>query len=152
VGGGPFPTELFDETATKIREVGKEFGTTTGRPRRVGWLDLVATRYTVMVSGVTAIAATGLSVLAGLPTLRVCTGYRYQGQLLDAFPADCQVLTKVEPVFQEFEGFGQAIDGCTSYADLPSQARRYVEFIEDFIRVPIRLVCVGRRRDQILFR
>ncbi len=150
VGGGPFPTELSGETADRIRKTGNEFGTTTGRPRRVGWLDLVATRYTTAISGVTAIASTGLAVLAGLPRIKACVGYRHQGRMLDAFPADAEVLAQVEPVYEEFEGFEQSISACTSFADLPAQARRYVECVEDFVRVPIKLVCVGRRRDQIL--
>jgi adenylosuccinate synthase len=152
VGGGPFPTELFDATADRIREIGKEFGTTTGRPRRVGWLDLVATRYTASVSGVTALACTGLSVLAGLPELNVCIGYELDGKTVTSFPADAGVLARVKPVYQTFEGFPGPIDSVRSYGELPAGARKYVEFIENFTRVPIRMICVGRRRDQILMR
>lgn len=152
VGGGPFTTELFDDTADRIREVGKEFGTTTGRPRRVGWLDLVATRYTASVNGVTAFACTGLSVLAGLPEVKVCIGYKHNGKTLDSFPADINVLSKVEPVIKTFPGFKGPVDGCKSFAELPIEARNYVEFIDGFTGVPIKMVCVGRRRDQILFR
>ncbi len=150
VGGGPFPTELLDQTGQRIRELGKEFGTTTGRPRRCGWLDLMAVRYAAAVSGATAITCTGLSVLAGLPELRVCVGYRYQGRKLEAFPADARVLLAAEPIYQEFEGFAGPIDHCRRFADLPPQARAYVEFVERFVGVPVRFVCVGRRRDQIL--
>jgi adenylosuccinate synthase len=152
VGGGPFPTELHDASAERIREVGREFGTTTGRPRRVGWLDLVATRYTAAVNGVTAVACTGLAVLAGLPRLKVCVGYRHGGRELESFPADAGVLAAVEPMYREFEGFNGRIESCRSFEELPPQARAYVEFIESFVGAPIRMVCVGRRRDQILMR
>lgn len=152
VGGGPFVSELFDETAQRIRDVGREYGTTTGRPRRCGWLDLVAVRYTAAISGATALACTGLSVLARLPKLKACVGYRYRGRLLDAYPADGRVLAEVEPVYQEFEGFPQSVDGCRRYEDLPVQARTFIEFAQKFVGVPVRFVCVGRRRDQILSR
>jgi len=152
VGSGPFPTEIHDATAERIREVGREYGTTTGRPRRVGWLDLVAMRYTAAINGVTAIACTGLSVLAGLERIKVCVGYRYKGRELDSFPADAAVLGGVEPILKEFEGFPAPIDSCRTFDELPSQARTYISFIESRIGVPIRMVCVGRRRDQILTR
>lgn len=154
VGGGPFPTELHGAVADRIREVGREFGTTTGRPRRCGWLDLVATRYAVSLSGITALACTGLSVLAGLDTLKVCTGYRQggNGKQTDAFLADADELAAVEPVYREFPGFAGPIDHCRSFRDLPAEARHYIEFIEQQVSVPIRMICVGRRRDQILVR
>ncbi len=152
VGGGPMPTEMFDATGEHIRQVGKEFGTTTGRPRRCGWLDLVATRYTARLSGATAIASTGLAVLTGLPVLKACVGYRYQGATLENFPADTEVLSRLEPVYREFPGFDEPISDCRAYKQLPAAARRFIEFAEDSIGVPIRFVCVGRRRDQILTR
>jgi adenylosuccinate synthase len=151
VGGGPFPTELHDGTAQRLRDVGGEYGTTTGRPRRCGWLDLVATRYTARLCGVTALACTGLSVLAGLEKIRVCVGYRHNGRTLDHLPADAAVLEAVEPVFEEFDGFAGPIDRCADFADLPREARRFIEFIEQFVGIRAAMVCVGRRRDQILF-
>ena len=150
VGGGPMPTEIHGEIGERIRQVGKEFGTTTGRPRRCGWLDLIATRYTARLSGATTIACTGLAVLTGLPTLKACVGYRYNGKTLDAFPADCDVLANLEPVYEEFPGFDEPVGDCTSYQQLPGAARRFITFAQKFIGVPIQMVCVGRRRDQIL--
>jgi adenylosuccinate synthase len=152
VGGGPHPTELRDATGDRIREVGREFGTTTGRPRRVGWLDLAAVRYTARLCGASAIAVTGLAVLAGVGPLKVCVGYRHQGRELEGYPCDAAVLEAVEPIYQDLEGFDQPIDVCHAYADLPGAAQRYLEFMEKFVGVPVRLVCAGRRRDQILSR
>jgi adenylosuccinate synthase len=152
VGGGPHPTELHDATGTRIREVGREFGTTTGRPRRVGWLDLSAIKYTARLSGATAIASTGLSVLSGIGKIKVCVGYDYQGSRLDAFPPDSGVLVAATPVYQELEGFDGDLGACASFTELPAPARTYIEFMEQFVGVPVKLVCVGRRRDQILVR
>ncbi|MCC7147032.1 MAG: adenylosuccinate synthase [Phycisphaeraceae bacterium] len=152
VGGGPMPTELKDDLGEQIRKTGNEYGTTTGRPRRCGWLDLLAVRYAAKISGITALACTGLSVLASLPKLKVCVGYRWQGQELKAFPADANVLAQVEPVYQEMEGFGGPVDQCRSQADLPAAARRYLKLIEEYTGVPVVIGCVGRRRDQILWR
>jgi len=152
VGGGPHPTELLDATGDRIREIGKEFGTTTGRPRRVGWLDLTAIRYTARITGVTMIASTGLSVLAGLPKLKVCVGYRYKGQELPGFPADASILAEAQPVYHELEGFEQTIGDCRGFDELPPAARRYIEYMEAFVGVRVAMVCVGRRRDQILYR
>ncbi|MCC6579072.1 MAG: adenylosuccinate synthase [Phycisphaeraceae bacterium] len=150
VGAGPFPTELLDETASQIRERGREYGTTTGRPRRCGWLDLVAVRYAVRLSGVTAVVGTGLSVLRGLPSLKLCVGYRVDGRIIDTVPASCDLLARVEPVFEELPGFDVAVDECRDANDLPAEAKKYIQRVEQFIGVPLAMVCVGRRRDQIL--
>ena len=152
VGGGPFTTEIHDELCQRIREAGREYGTTTGRPRRCGWLDLVAVKYATRLSGVTAVACTGLSVLSGLETLQVCVGYRYRGATLESFPPDAAILAEVEPIFEELPGFTGDTGACRSFADLPAQARAYVERVEAFIGTRIAMVCVGRRRDQILVR
>ena len=152
VGGGPHPTELKDAAGDRIRAVGGEFGTTTGRPRRVGWLDLAAVRYTARLNGATAISSTGLAVLSGISPLRICVGYRYQGRELEGYPCHCAVLEAVEPIYHELEGFTGSIDACRNFADLPPAAQRYVEFVEQFVGVPVRMVCAGRRRDQILVR
>ena len=150
VGAGPFPTELHDNLGNELRDRGGEYGTTTGRPRRCGWLDLAAVGYSARLCGVTGIACTGLAVLAGVEKLKVCTGYRAAGRRLDAFPADAGVLTQVEPIFEEMDGFSEPVDTCRHYQQLPGEARAYIEFIEQYLDVPIRIVCVGKRRDQII--
>lgn len=152
VGGGPMPTELDDEIGQRIREVGREYGTTTGRPRRCGWLDLVAVRYSARLNGTTGIALMILDVLAGLDRLKVCVGYKHAGKKLDGFPAEAGVLAAVEPVYEEIAGFAQQIDECREYDELPAQARAYVELIERHTGVPVRIIGVGPRRDQIIVR
>lgn len=150
VGGGPMPTELFDATADRIRERGREFGTTTGRPRRVGWLDLVAVRYAVMVQGVTEIAMTLFDVLSGFETLRVCTSYRTPTGVSDRFPADARALSEVEPVWTELAGFGEDLSNARSMDELPRGARAYIDLVESFVGVPISLVSVGPDRTQTI--
>ncbi len=152
VGGGPFPTELHDEIGQAIRDRGHEYGTTTGRPRRTGWLDLVALEYTTTLGGVTDICCTGISVLNGIDTLKVCTGYRYRGAKLDHFPADAAILAEVEPVYETLPGFDGPTDQAKSFDDLPAEAKAYFDFIAQHTGVRVSVVCVGRRRDQILFR
>jgi adenylosuccinate synthase len=152
VGGGPMPTELFDDTGDRIREVGKEYGTTTGRPRRVGWLDLMALRYTAEVSGATGIALMLMDVLAGMTELKLCTGYSYRGRELENFPADAAVLEALEPVYETVPGFEGPIDGCRRFDDLPPGARAYLQRIEQFVGVPVVLVSVGPRRDQTVLK
>ena len=152
VGGGPMPTELFDAIGDRIREVGKEYGTTTGRPRRVGWLDLVALKYTARLSGATGIALMLLDVLAGLPELKVCTGYRYNGERLENFPADANVLDEVEPIYETVPGFEQSVEDCRSFDELPEHAKAYIRKIELFVGVPVVLASVGPARDQTVLR
>ncbi|MEX0776007.1 MAG: adenylosuccinate synthase [Phycisphaeraceae bacterium] len=152
VGGGPHPTELKDALGERIRTAGQEYGTTTGRPRRVGWLDLMAVRYSARLNGATGLVVTGLAVLAGIETLRVCVGYKLGGQMLDAYPADGLLLARIEPVYEELPGFAQALGDCRSFGELPPAARAYIERIERFVGVPVKLVCVGRKRDQVLAR
>ena len=152
VGGGPMPTQLDDATGDRIREVGREYGTTTGRPRRCGWLDLVALRYTATVSGATGLAIMLLDVLAGLPELKVCTAYRLDGQTLDRFPADIDTLAHVEPIYQTLPGFGEDVTHCTEFDQLPDAAVRYLQFIEDFLGVPVVMVSVGPKRSQSIFK
>jgi len=152
VGGGPMPTELNDDTADRIREVGKEYGTTTGRPRRVGWLDLVALKYTATLSGATGIALMLMDVLSGLPELKLCTGYEHNGQTLANFPADASVLNSLTPVYESVPGFDEPIDECRRFSDLPDNARAYIQKIEQFVGVPVSMVSVGPRRDQTVLR
>ena len=152
VGGGPMPTELHDDVGERIRRQGREYGTTTGRPRRCGWLDLVALRYTAAVSGTTGIALMLLDVLAGLDELKLCTAYRYRGQTLDHFPADADVLAEVEPVYETLPGFSQTIADCRDYDALPAAARQYVTRIEEDLGVSVVMLSVGPARDQTIIR
>jgi adenylosuccinate synthase len=150
VGAGPFPTEQDNAAGDAIRRRGNEFGTTTGRPRRCGWIDLFALRYTVRLCGVTELACTGLSVLAGLDELKLCVGYRHNGSALTSYPADTVALRQVEPVYETMPGFADPIDQAPSQADLPDAARAYLGRIAEYLGVPVTMVCVGRRRSQIL--
>lgn len=149
VGEGPFPTELFDAIGDRIRERGREFGTTTGRPRRCGWLDAVALKYSAEVNGLTGIALTLLDVLDGFDTIKVCVGYEYKGKILNRLPAQAHVLGECLPVYKELPGWPEdSTRQATSFSDLPVQAQDYLKFIEDFTGVPIVLVSVGPARDQ----
>ncbi|MAS40775.1 MAG: adenylosuccinate synthase [Porticoccaceae bacterium] len=150
VGGGPMPTELHDATGERIRERGREFGTTTGRPRRVGWLDLVALRYACMINGVSEVAIMLLDVLAGFDTLRLCTAYEIDGVRTDRFTPDAEDLGRVTPIFEEVDGFGQEITGVTTLDELPAGARAYVERIEAFLGVRAGLISVGPDRAQTI--
>ena len=152
VGGGPMPTELHDATGERIREVGREYGTTTGRPRRCGWLDLVALKYTATVSGATGLAIMLLDVLAGLDELKICTAYTLDGQTSADFPADARALERVEPVYETLPGFANDVTECTEFDRLPAEAHAYLKFIEDFIGVPVVMVSVGPKRSQSIFR
>jgi adenylosuccinate synthase len=150
VGSGPMPTELTDEIADGIRERGREFGTTTGRPRRVGWLDLVAARYAVMINGCTEVALTLLDVLAGVETLNICTAYRVGSETTDRFPADAETLANAEPVYVSVPGFDEDIAGAEGVEDLPARARHYVDRISEFIGAPVSIVSVGPDRAQTI--
>jgi len=153
VGRGPMPTELTDELGERIREAGAEFGTTTGRPRRVGWLDLVALRYAARVNGATEIALTKLDVLGGVDTLRLCVGYRNaSGEDLE-FRADAGRLGEVAPVWKDIEGFpSESLGAARRWGELPAAARAYVEEIERFVEVPIRIIGVGPERESCVVR
>jgi adenylosuccinate synthase len=152
VGEGPFPTELNDETGDHMLERGHEYGTTTGRTRRCGWLDLVALRYAARVNGLTGLVITKLDVLSGLDRLRVCTSYRHQeGAVFDDFPYHQSILHNSEAVYEELPGFSEEIGGCRTPSDLPSAALDYVEYIANAIGVPITLIGVGPGRDQVIW-
>lgn len=152
VGGGPMPTELHDAVGQHIRDQGHEYGTTTGRARRCGWLDLVALRYTTRLTGTTGIGLMLVDVLAGLDELKVCTGYRYNGRTLTEFPADADVLAAVEPVYETLPGFAEPIDHCRAFDELPAPCQTYVKRIEDFVEAPVVMLSVGPRRDQTVVR
>jgi adenylosuccinate synthase len=152
VGNGPMPTELLDATGNRIRERGREYGTTTGRPRRVGWLDLVAVRYSAMINGASGIALTLLDVLAGLDEIQVCTAYETPEGRTERFLPDAYALEGVRPVCETLAGFGEEITEARSFDDLPAQARRYVEFIEARVGIPVKIVSVGPDRAQTIRR
>jgi adenylosuccinate synthase len=150
VGNGPFPTELETETGERLRQKGGEFGATTGRPRRCGWLDLVALRYTSMVNGFNELAVTKLDILSGMDPLKVCTQYRYDGTTTRRFPSEAQTLNRVEPIYKTLPGWEQDISDVQHIQDLPSEARDYLAFIEEYLDVDIGLVSNGPRRSQII--
>ncbi len=152
VGSGPFPTELDDEVGERLRENGHEFGTTTGRPRRCGWLDLVALKYAVRLNGMTGLVITKLDVLTGIGPLRVATRYRHpEGATFDDFPYHQSVLHRAIPEYDEMPGFDEDITGARSIEDLPQAARDYLTYISDFVGVPITIIGVGPGRDQVIW-
>ena len=152
VGAGPFPTELHGELADEIRERGGEYGTTTGRPRRVGWIDLVALRYAARLNSLTALAITKLDVLAGFDTIHACVRYHSaEGAELDGFPYHQTVLHHANGEYLELPGFTEDITGCRTASDLPAAARSYLEFVSQFVGVPIVLVGVGPGREQVIW-
>ncbi|MBV9528213.1 adenylosuccinate synthase [Sphingomonas sp.] len=153
VGSGPFPTELEDETGQRLGERGHEFGTVTGRRRRCGWFDAVLVRQAVAVSGVTGVALTKLDVLDGFKTVRICTGYRIDGREFDYLPPHAADQFRVEPIYEEVEGWPGTTRGARSWADLPARAIKYVRRIEELIRCPVALVSTSpEREDTILVR
>ena len=150
VGKGPFPTELDDEIGDRIRNLGAEFGTTTGRPRRCGWLDAVILRFAVRVNGLTGIALNKLDTLTGLKTLKICVGYKKNGAELRDFPSDISELEGCEPVYEEFEGWTEDITSAKSVKDLPKAAMNYLKAVEKLIECPVKMVGVGPDRTQNL--
>jgi adenylosuccinate synthase len=150
VGSGPFPTELLDETGEKLRQIGAEFGATTGRPRRCGWFDAMVIRYAVRINGLTGIALTKLDVLSDFDVIKVCTGYRFEGQNLETLPAKLETFEACEPVYEELPGWKTDITGVRSFEQLPVNAQRYVRRLEELAGCPIVLVSVGPRRDQTM--
>jgi adenylosuccinate synthase len=150
VGKGPFPTELFDETGEWIRQKGHEFGVTTGRSRRCGWLDLVILKTSARVSGLTSFAVTKIDTLAGLKSIKICTSYRFEGKVIDYIPASLEDLAKCEPIFEEFEGWDESIENARSYNELPENAKKYLMRIQEITKTHISIVSVGPRRDQTM--
>jgi adenylosuccinate synthase len=151
VGAGPFPTELLDQTGSTIRERGREYGTTTGRPRRCGWLDLVAVRYSAMVCGATEIACTLFDVLTGFDELRICTHYRLaDGTVTDRFIPDAKRLEGATPVYSTFKGWSEQVSDLPDRAALPRAARDYLDAVEQHVGVPVSMVSVGPERTQTL--
>jgi len=152
VGSGPYPTELIDDMGEELRAAGAEYGSTTGRPRRCGWLDLPMIRYSAIVNGLTGLIITKLDVLDSFETIKVCNGYKYEGKIYKDFPVNLKILENCEPVYEEFPGWEEDTIDITDYEDLPSQARDYLEFIEKETGVEIYMISVGQQREQTVIR
>ena len=150
VGSGPFPTELFDETGEKIRKIGNEFGAVTGRPRRCGWLDLVALKYTVMIDGVTDLIMMKSDCLDTFGTIKVCTSYIIDGKETDQFPFDTEA--EITPVYTEFKGWNQDLTGCRTEDELPETFKEYIRFMESYLKVPIKIISLGPDREATIER
>jgi len=152
VGIGAFPSELKNETGDEIRKKGNEFGSTTGRPRRCGWLDLVAMRYSAMINGFDELALTLLDVLSGFESVKFCTAYQYNGQQTAHFPANNEELNQCQPIWTELPGWSEDISHCQTFAELPKNAQNYIEYIEKYLGIPITLISVGPQRQQTIFK
>jgi len=152
VGKGPFPTELFDEIGDRIQEKGAEFGATTGRRRRCGWLDIVILRNAVRLNGLTGLAVTKLDVLGGLETLKICTSYRYKNEIIDDFPASLKILSGCQPIYETLPGWSEDIGGIKAMDDLPVNVKNYIKRIEELTETPAHLVSVGAERTQTIVR
>jgi len=148
VGDGPFPTELMDEIGEQIREVGREYGTTTGRPRRVGWFDSVVVRHARRVSGITDLSLNSIDVLTGIETVKICVAYKYKDNIIEEFPASLKVLSECEPVYEELPGWTEDITGCRTLDELPENARHYVERVSQLTGIPLSIFSVGPDRTQ----
>jgi len=151
VGSGPFPTELFDEDGAKMAKVGNEFGATTGRPRRCGWLDLVALKYAVQINGATQLMMMKADVLSGFDKIKACTSYNYKGKEITHLPYNIEA-HNVTPIFTEFECWNEDLTSITDFDTLPIQLKSYIKFIEDFVEVPVKIVSVGPDRKQTIMR
>ncbi|MFN8618977.1 MAG: adenylosuccinate synthase [Dehalococcoidia bacterium] len=153
VGNGPFPTELFDDVATQLRDHGKEdgrgeYGTTTGRARRIGWLDAVAARYSVRFNGLAAVALTRLDVLDNLKTIKICTGYELDGKIITTFPSRESTLERINPIYEELPGWESPTTGVRTFDDLPPQAQAFIKRVEQLLECPVDLISVGPSREQ----
>jgi len=148
VGDGPFPTELKDELGDWIRERGNEYGTVTGRPRRVGWFDSVVVRHARRVSGITGLSLNSLDVLSGLETVKICTAYQLDGKTIESYPASLELLSRCEPIYEEMPGWSEDLSNVKSLDELPANARHYVERVSQLTGVPISIFSVGRNREQ----
>jgi adenylosuccinate synthase len=151
VGEGPFPTELFDDTGKRIAETGAEFGATTGRPRRCGWLDLVALKYAVIINGVTELVITKSDVLENFGDIKAAVGYEINGEVTEKFPSNPCFLQNAKPLYKSFKGWGK-IRGVGEYEKLPDEFRNYISFIENYVNVPVKYVSTGASRADIIVR
>lgn len=152
VGEGPFVTELLDETGEAIREKGHEYGVRTGRARRCGWLDLVVLKHSIRSSGITDFALSRMDTLGGFDTVKICTGYEYEGKVVNDYPASLTELSKMKPIYTEFKGWTDDLSDIRSYDELPEEAKTYVKFIEDNTGVPVSMIGVGPEREQCIMR
>ena len=152
VGEGPFPTEMLNEMGEYLRKKGSEYGATTGRPRRCGWFDAVVVKYAVRINGMESMVITKIDVLSGLEKLKICTGYQYQGEILDEFPSNLRVLKNCKPIYEEMEGWNEDISHATKYIDLPKQLKTYVKRIEELTKAKVAIISVGPKRSQTIFR
>ena len=152
VGGGPFPTEIEDEWGVKLQDIGREFGVTTGRKRRCGWLDLHVVKYSAAVNSYTALNITKLDILDTFPTIKVAIGYRdpETKQEIEGFPADLKRLASMEPIYKEFQGWLKPIGQCRTFFDLPPACREYIDFIEEFVGVKVKYIGVGPKREDMI--
>ncbi len=150
VGKGPFPTELNDSTGDWIREKGHEYGVTTGRSRRCGWLDIVILKSSARVSGLTSFVVTKIDTLAGLEKVKMCTGYKLDGKVIDFFPASLEDLERCEPIYEEFDGWDESIENARAYQDIPENAKIYLKRIEELTDTRVSIVSVGPKRDQTM--
>lgn len=150
VGSGPFPTELDNEIGNKLRETGGEYGSTTGRPRRCGWFDAVASKYSVMINGYTSINVTKLDVMDDLDTVKIATKYKFKGQELTNFPPSAEVLAEVEPIYEEMPGWKQSIAKCKNFDELPQNAQKYLNRIKELLGCRIDFIGVGTGRDEMI--
>lgn len=153
VGKGPFPTELFDETGDAIRDKGHEYGTTTGRARRCGWLDVVMLKYAVRINGLTDLAVTRLDTLGGFEKIKICKGYELEGNLIKDFPASLETLAKCVPIYEELDGWNEEeMKGVKSFESLPENAKKYIERLEELLDVKVSIVSIGPKRDETIIR
>jgi len=152
VGNGPFPTELHDEIGKYIRKKGHEYGTTTGRPRRCGWFDAVVANFSAMLNGFDEIALTLLDVYSGLDTIEICTSYTLDGLELEEYPVETRLLQKVQPSYISLPGWKEDISSVKIFEELPENARNFVHTIEELLGIPIKIVSVGAKRSQTIFR
>jgi len=150
VGGGPFPTELLDKTGEKLRTIGGEFGATTGRPRRCGWLDIELLKFACFVSGFTQLAITKLDILDNFPEIKICTHYSLNGKKVNYYDGDADFLSKIKPVYKTFKGWTKSTKGITRYTDLPKEAKLYLKEIERLTETPIKYISTGPKRDEII--
>lgn len=150
VGEGPFPTELTDEAGDMLRERGQEYGSTTGRPRRCGWLDAVVLRHAARVNGLSGIAITKLDILSGLSKVKICTGYKFEGKIFDEFPSNQRVLSGAEPVYEELEGWTDNLSAIKDFDSLPANTKKYLKRIEELSGVETTLISVGVEREQTI--
>jgi adenylosuccinate synthase len=150
VGAGPMPTELKDKTGDLIRERGHEYGTVSGRPRRCGWFDAIAARFSNRVNGFTGAAITRLDILDVLPRLKICVGYELDGKTIDYFPASVTVLARCKPVYEELPGWETSTTDVRQFNKLPARARKYIKRLEELIGCPVSLICVGAEREQVI--